>query len=235
MAYKDWLPGKREEQLQMATDWFVVLKTKGKLIWKIDEELIASFEDAMNYAKEELSRPQQLRTSVTNARLKVVFDKLTSMMRDMKRRYFFVPPLTEEDVIALGLKPKDNIATPVGEPTGHAAIEIRRSGMMQLKLNIKHIGTSGGDLRADYGVRIYYSIMPLAQTEDEKSPSGIRYLKKAPTSGDDLIDSVFTRRKRELFNFHPDDKGNTVFFCARYENGKGKKGPWGPISSEMIG
>ena len=29
-------------------------------------------------------------------------------------------------------------------------------------------------------------------------------------------------------------KGQTVYFCIRYENSKGKAGPWGPIFQAII-
>jgi hypothetical protein len=38
-------------------------------------------------------------------------------MRDIKRRYFLSPPLTEADLAALGLKKHDPVQTPSGEPT----------------------------------------------------------------------------------------------------------------------
>jgi hypothetical protein len=42
--------------------------------------------------------------------------KLTAHMRDIKRRYFLIPPLTEADIISLGLKPHDPHPTPSGQP-----------------------------------------------------------------------------------------------------------------------
>jgi hypothetical protein len=58
----------------------------------------------------------------------------------------------------------------------------------------------------------------------------------APQTGDDLPHSVFTRRKRHRFDFDG-NSGKTVYFCLRYENGKGGEegeSPFGPILRAVI-
>ena len=54
-----------------------------------------------------------------------------------------------------------------------------------------------------------------------------------PVTGDDLPHSVFTRKKKRVFNFEG-CSGMTVYFCLRYENEKGEAGPYGPIFSAVI-
>ena len=44
----------------------------------------------------------------------------------------------------------------------------------------------------------------------------------------------FTRRKTELVSFAAEESGMTAYFRARYENGKGEAGKWGPIVSAVI-
>jgi hypothetical protein len=60
-----------------------------------------------------------------------------------------------------------------------------------------------------------------------------RELMKPPTSGKELPHSRWTRRRRERFSFDG-DSGKTVYFCIRYENGKGESGEFGPIFSAVI-
>jgi hypothetical protein len=55
---------------------------------------------------------------------------------------------------------------------------------------------------------------------------------QAPTPADDLPHSVFTRKHQ--FDFPEEDRGKSVYFCLRYENGKGDAGPWGPILQAII-
>ena len=53
---------------------------------------------------------------MVNQQCKDTFDALVKVMRDIKARYFFLPPLDNSDLVFLGLKPKDTILTPVGPP-----------------------------------------------------------------------------------------------------------------------
>jgi hypothetical protein len=34
--------------------------------------------------------------------------------------------------------------------------------------------------------------------------------------------------------FPPEEGGMTAYFCARYINTKGEKGPWGPIAAIIV-
>jgi hypothetical protein len=62
----------------------------------------------------------------------------------------------------------------------------------------------------------------------------MRYLEKPAVEGSELPHSVFTRRRREMFEFPEADSGKTAFFAIRFENAKGGKGPWGPVFSAVI-
>jgi hypothetical protein len=54
-----------------------------------------------------------------------------------------------------------------------------------------------------------------------------------PKIGGDLPYSVFTRRKKERFDFDG-ESGNMVYFCLRYENSKDQAGPFGPMLKAVI-
>ena len=86
------------------------------------------------------------------------------------------------------------------------------------------------DARAGYGVRIYYGIMGEAPSEN----AGDKFrLTATPEHGSDLPHSVFTRKKRHLFDFTK-NRGKAAYFCMRYENSKGEAGPWGKIYEAFI-
>ena len=211
----DWLPSGRKAQLEMAQNWYKHLIQSGNL-WFVPETTITDLNVAINEAQNEDNIPASERNAVTNARLNLKFRDLTTMMRDIKRRYFFVPPLTEYEIVALGLKPKDNIPTSVLDPTGQAEAGFTFPGRTQLMAHIKPVESVHTDPRAYYGCRIYYGVYAA-----DAAP---------PVDGTELRESLFTRRKKELFNFLPKDSGKTAYFCIRYENSKGKAGPWGPMT-----
>jgi hypothetical protein len=169
------------------------------------------------------------RTAVTTAQCKEAFDSLIALMRSIKARRFFTPPLSDADLVSLGLKPKDTTSTPVADPTGQVTADITYPGPTLLMLNIKPLAGSISDTRADYGYRIYYGILPQGGATAEEAAVSHRYLMKAPVSGEELPSSQFTRRKKEMFVFPGGDSGKSAYFCIRLENSKGKAGPWGPV------
>ncbi|MDR2627269.1 MAG: hypothetical protein LBC40_04470 [Dysgonamonadaceae bacterium] len=56
------------------------------------------------------------------------------------------------------------------------------------------------------------------------------FLEHSPESVDELIHSIFDTRSPFTVEFEEKDRGRRVWFCARWENMTGEKGPW----SEMV-
>jgi hypothetical protein len=55
-----------------------------------------------------------------------------------------------------------------------------------------------------------------------------------PTSVDEIVNSVFCTNSPYTFVFGEEDRGKRVYFCMRWENTRGEKGPWGEIFSAII-
>jgi hypothetical protein len=235
MAHKsDWLPSKRTEILAMAKTWKKVLTAKGSQ-WGITPADVSELGDWIETSEAALAKAMSSeRNAVINAECKEQFDGLIALMRNMKNRKFFSPPLSDPDFISLGLKPHDTIKTPIADPTGQAEADVTYPGPHLLMLHLKALSGTAVDHRADHGYRIYYGIMPHGGATVEEASGPDRYLMQAVMHGEDLPHSVFTRRKQELLAFPDPDSGKTAFFSIRYENAKGKKGPWGPVFSAII-
>jgi hypothetical protein len=137
------------------------------------------------------------------------------------------PLVTDIDRKELGITIHDLIPTPVPPPTAQVEGNLAFPGIGLVE--IVKIQMTGGkiDRRADYGVRIYYGVLAKPAAHDKFR------LASPPNTGDDLPHSVFTRRKKHLFDF-TGDSGCAVYFCMRYENSKGDVGPWGPIIEAHI-
>jgi hypothetical protein len=103
-----------------------------------------------------------------------------------------------------------------------------------LRLHMKPLSGTTLDPRADHGYRIYYGVLPHGGATHEQATGPLRYMEKPAVQGAELPHSVFTRRRRELFEFPETDSGMTAFFAIRFENAKGGKGPWGPVFSAVI-
>lgn len=220
MSGSDWFPTNREAILRMSQNWLAKMKLKGRLAWGIDEEKTAELEEAIANAEAEFIRPVPTRNLSTNATLKSNFVKLKTLMRDIKKRHFFVPPLTDEDITSLGLKPKDTIPTSIGKPEGKVAVKINYTADGNLQILLSPQDANAENSKAKYGVRVYYEAFAAGDT--------------MPKSGKDLRRSKFTRKKKIVIEFEPEDKGKTAFVCAQYENSKGESGQWGDMVSAIV-
>jgi hypothetical protein len=149
--------------------------------------------------------------------------------RPFINQYLKFPPVQDEDRTAMGIPNRDTTPTDVPVPTAQPEADLTFPGIHLVELRkIRAVqGTTPPDPRSDYGTRIYYGLSGPARDKHKFRLAG------EPKTGSDLPYSVFTRRKRERFDFDG-ESGNTVYFCLRYENSKGEAGPFGPMLSAVI-
>ncbi|MDR0700928.1 MAG: hypothetical protein LBF61_00730 [Azoarcus sp.] len=232
----DWLPHKREEILNVSQLWQAVITTAKATAWSIPTAEMTALKTLATAAETALAANQPpVRNSVTAAQCDAAFKALTDKLRFLKNRYFLVPPLMDSDIVSLGLKPRDAKPTPIPPPVAQAGADISYPGTHQLKLHFRlEPDTPPDPHHSDYGYRTYYGILPHGGADVAAATSVKRELMKAPTSGEELPHSRFTRRQSELFDFDQNDSGKTAYFCIRFENAKGEPGPWGPIFSSVI-
>ena len=215
----DWLPGTREGQLAMARDWQSVM-TAQAASWNIPAAVLTELDALFQAAESALATAQNetTRTPVATAQCRAAFEALAEKMRDIKRRYFLEPPLTDADIISLGLKPHDTIHTLSGTPTAQVTVETYLVGRHELGIKIVYVTGNPHDA-ANKGYRIWFSVAAQGDTP--------------PANPQDLRDSFYTKRKKDLMEFAFEDSGKTAYFAVQVEN-EGKKGPWGPMVSALI-
>ncbi|MFP3041669.1 hypothetical protein LQZ19_07575 [Treponema primitia] len=216
---KDWFPKTRDEQLSMGFIWNTALVNQSTT-WNIPTNVQAAFSPLVSAAESTLSiaKDESSRTPVATAQCREAFKALEEKMRDIKKRYFYVPPLTEADLISLGLKPHDNIPTPSGTPTAQVTVETFLSGRHELGIKIIYVTGTVTD-PANKGYRIWYTVVAPSVTP--------------PTNPKELHESFYTKRKKDVIEFDFDDSGKTAWFAVQIEN-EGKKGPWGPMVQALI-
>ena len=233
----DWLPTTRIGRLAMCTNWLDVLVAGNKAgIWNVPQSRITELEAARLEAQTALTAAQNemTRTKVVNAQCGAAFTALRKLLRDTKKRYFIIPPLTVADFVALGLHLHDDIPSNVPRPGGFPNGSTSFPGPGVIRVHCFPMeGQPPLDPRSDYGFRIYWGVYPPGGATVEMATGIKRELMRIPISGDELPHSKWTRRKNETFDFHG-DSGKTVYFCIRYENSKGEFGPWGPIFFAVI-
>jgi hypothetical protein len=158
------------------------------------------------------------RTPVITEQCREAFDALAAAMRSLKNHRFLVPPLTNADLVSLGLVPRRTGHTPTGKPEAQVTVETFLLGRHELGFRIAYVSGDPED-KANKGYRIWYKVVP---------PGG------APvTDPEDLPKSFFTRRKKDVLEFEYTDSGKTAYIAVQVENG-GRKGDWGPLVSAII-
>jgi hypothetical protein len=203
----------------MAGDWISVCSVRSN-DWGIPGQALTDFTARRDAAATALERAktESSRTPVATAQCKEAFGALVDFMRDFKRRYFLCPPLTESDLVSLGLKAPDTTPTHSGNPTAQVTVETYLVGRHELGIRIVYV-TGSPDDPANKGYRVWLSV-----TGPGEEP---------PANPDALRRSFFTKRKKDLIEFDFGDSGKTAHFSVQVEN-DGKKGPWGPMVSALI-
>jgi hypothetical protein len=136
--------------------------------------------------------------------------------------------VTDEQLAELGCSRRDPTPSFIPAPTSQATAELAYTAVHELTLRKIHaIGTLSADPRSDYGVSIHYGIL------DPENPAGRFRIAARPVTGDDLPHSVFTKKKKHVFNFEG-DTGKTIWFSLCYENEKGDPGPYVPLFQAII-
>jgi hypothetical protein len=203
----------------MARDWQSVAGTNAHL-WGIPPSVLQGLDSLIQVADTALTtaKNETTRTPVATAQCKEAFDVLTAAMRDMKRRYFLTPPLTDADYVSLGLKPHDGTSTPSGPPTAQVRVDTYLVGRHELGVKMIYVTGSPGD-PANKGFRVWYRVVGPGETP--------------PATPEDLRKSFFTKRKKDLIEFEFGDSGKHCFMAVQIEN-DGKKSNWGPLTSALI-
>lgn len=236
MSIGDWCPHSRDAQVHLAETWLSVFQTKAEG-WNIPSARVTDLTAALSAAKEILAVVKSgERTAVSVVRCNEAFKELEAEARFIKKHYLLVPPLTLADFPALLLPLPDEVHSPIGKPAGQPALTVTYPGGPHLlKVHLTFLaGTQPLDTRGDYGYALYRGIMPQGGATLEQAASVKHYLMKPPLDGEELLHYRFTRRKTELVSFAAEESGMTAYFCARYENGKGEAGGWGPVVSAII-
>jgi hypothetical protein len=203
----------------MAKDWETVM-TANAAPWSIPPAVITELDALVQTADTALAtaKNETTRTPVATAQCREAFEALTAKMRDIKKRYFLSPTLTEADYIALGLKPHDSTYTASGVPTAQVTVETYLVGRHELGVKMIYVTGTAAD-PANKGFRIWYSVVAPGETP--------------PANPEDLRKSFFTKRKKDVIEFDFGDSGKTAYFAVQIEN-EGKKGPWGPLVNALI-
>jgi hypothetical protein len=222
----DWLPESRDGIITMCLNWINYMTSERRTAWGIPQEDFTSLGTEFDAARTILqkSKDDAQRTQVVTAQCKAAFDVLKTRMRFFHRHYLLMPPLALEDILALGLRPADGTGTEIPPPKaeGEADLAFPDYHLIEVR-NIRRRGEAG-DLRSYHGAHIHIGVV------DGTGPWRIA---APPVTAADLPWSMFTRRRRERFDFEG-NSGKAVYVCIIWTNEKGNRGPAGPVIQGII-
>ena len=125
--------------------------------------------------------------------------------------------LTDDDRRAAGIHIRDTRPTPMPVPTTFPVLAIDTSTSRRLTINFRNSETnSKAKPKGVQGAEFKWIIA------DEK-----------PTV-EQLTNSTFDTRTPCTLVFNDQQRAKTVWICARWQNTRGEKGPWGDMESAII-
>jgi hypothetical protein len=157
---KDWFPHRRMEILVLCRMWIAFLTAARRAAWGISAEEWAALNNLFTTAEERLAQAQDVseRTHVISVACHEAFVALEAKMRFFKDRYFKIPPLTKEDLAALGLKERDPHPTPSGRPTAQVMVKTFMRGPREIGIDVIYVSGNPHD-KANSGYRVWYSVI----------------------------------------------------------------------------
>jgi hypothetical protein len=129
--------------------------------------------------------------------------------------------VTDEQRRAMGIVIRDHTRTPAETPTHYPAYMVDTSVIRQLIIHFWNMLLGGRLSKAKphgvHGAEVRWGILPAE-----------------PRSVEELIHSSFDTRTPLTLTFDESERGKTVYFCLRWENTRGEKGPWSEIVMAVI-
>ena len=213
----DWLPGKRENQLNMAKNWVEILKSSDT--WGIPYDAIteltaltAAADDAFAHAR------SQHRGQLATSQSDTAFAALIQRMRDIKDRYFKKPPLDDPDFISLGLRLRDTIRTSHIDVNEIVEFELILRHIREIVVNFWVKGSSSRAKPKGYdGAVIIWDVLD------------------SPPAGPDCLNRhTLASRTPYALHFAESERGKTAYIALCWQNARGNIGQWSEILSAVI-
>jgi len=214
----DWMPHTRSAQLAMAKRWLDLLPAV-ETEWRIPSGMIQVLGELTQEAEAMQDRANSpLGTKGDAVRARTAFQELVAQMRDIRRRVFFMPPLTEANFVDLGLRPPDTIRTPHIDVPEMVDFVIHLSNIRELVVDFWIQGEAHKAKPAGYdGAVIIWGI--------RDTP---------PENPDELPHHTMASRTPHTLTFDEAQRGQTVQIALCWQNERGITGQWSEYKSAII-
>jgi hypothetical protein len=202
----------------MAKRWLDLLPGKEQA-WRIPEGMVQRLGELTAEAESLQDRADSPEgTKGDAARARTAFLELVAHMRDIRRRVFFMPPLTEGDFADLGLQPPDNIRTPHIDVPEMVDFVIHLSNIRELVVDFWIQGAANKAKPHGYdGAVIIWDIRD-TPPEDPK----------------ELANHTMASRTPHTLKFEEPQRGKTIQIALAWQNERGTIGQWSEYKSAIV-
>jgi hypothetical protein len=166
---RDWMPSTIQGRIDMGRNWVNILKVRGTA-WGVPPSAVGELEDFVVSAEE--AQAEALSpgsdSAVRHRRDRFVAE-MVAYMRDVRNRFFFIPPMNEENLLQLGLPLPDTVRTQHINVTEEVDFVLEIQGIRQVHIRFWVKGQSNTAKPAGYdGAVIDWGIRdtPPAEPED---------------------------------------------------------------------
>ena len=127
--------------------------------------------------------------------------------------------VTDDDLVRMGITIPSSGRTPSPVPTTYPVFRIDSSIMRRVGIHFHDSSSSGSKAkpRGVHGVEIKWGVSATK-----------------PEGPDALPHSSFDTHTPFVLEFSEAERGNIVYFCLRWENTTGAKGPWGDMGMAVV-
>jgi hypothetical protein len=215
---QSYLPTK-DSELATWSENFVRQVEDNAAAWDIPSAEVADLRTAVSdYLNLYSQTDSPSRTSITVAEKNAARSILILRIRGMTDFRLRNPIITSAQRIALGLKVRDTIITPIPIPVSRPEMYIEVLDVRRLSVIFRDQGSS--TKAKPYGVNgavVHFDVRDTAPHEPEE-----------------LTRSVLATRTPYTLKFTEAERGKTVYIALCWQNEKGAKGPYSEIESAII-
>lgn len=139
-------------------------------------------------------------------------------LRQLIRMLESNPHVTEDDLTGMGIAVSSGNRRPSPPPTTFPDCTIDTSVIRRLSIHFRDHGSlSRAKPHGVHGIEIRWAILSVP-----------------PADVSELTNSSFDTHSPFTLDFTERQRGQIIWFCMRWENSTGQKGPWGEIQNAII-
>jgi hypothetical protein len=140
------------------------------------------------------------------------------LLRQMVQILQSSPRVSNIDLVSMGIVPPSHARNPAPVASSYPAARPDTSILRVVRIFFHDIaGTRKAKPKGQHGAEIRWML-----------------LDALPESVNELAHSAFDTNSPHTLVFDDKDRGRTIYFCMRWENTRGEKGPWSAINSVII-